>query len=120
MLIVLFYPILGLQDSDDEDIEGDLEQQIETMMAPKRTVKEITTVPVTGTMTPAVPTTAATADKLELAKRLASKIQIEKNLGTDTKAQTTAEAIMKGGIMAAQPKMPVSVSFLFLKWFVRI
>jgi len=32
---------LGLQDSDDEDIEGDIDQQIETMLAPKRIVKEI-------------------------------------------------------------------------------
>lgn len=32
---------LGLQDSDDEDIEGDIDQQIETMLAPKRIVKEV-------------------------------------------------------------------------------
>lgn len=33
--------ILGLQDSDDEDLEGDIDQQIESMLAPKRIVKEI-------------------------------------------------------------------------------
>ncbi|XP_073962013.1 pre-mRNA processing factor 5 [Choristoneura fumiferana] len=32
---------LGLQDSDDEDVEGDLDQQIETMLAAKKIVKEI-------------------------------------------------------------------------------
>lgn len=31
----------GLQDSDDEDLENDIDQQIENMLAPKRTVKEI-------------------------------------------------------------------------------
>jgi len=94
---------LGLQDSDDEDIEGDLEQQIETMMAPKRIVKEIVAAPITNSGgTPSAP---PSADKLELAKRLASKIQAEKNLGTDTKAQLTAEAILKGGIMNVQPKI---------------
>ena len=31
----------GLQDSDDEDLENDIDQQIESMLAPKRTVKEI-------------------------------------------------------------------------------
>lgn len=31
----------GLQDSDDEDIENDIDQQIESMLAPKRIVKEI-------------------------------------------------------------------------------
>jgi ATP-dependent RNA helicase DDX46/PRP5 len=32
---------VGLQDSDDEDIEGDIDQQIESMLAPRRIVKEI-------------------------------------------------------------------------------
>jgi len=31
----------GLVDSDDEDIENDIDQQIESIMAPKRIVKEI-------------------------------------------------------------------------------
>ena len=31
----------GLQDSDDEDLEHDIDQQIENMLAPKRIVKEI-------------------------------------------------------------------------------
>lgn len=32
---------LGLADSDDEDIEQDIDQQIESMLNTKRTVKEI-------------------------------------------------------------------------------
>lgn len=32
---------LGLADSDDEDLEHDIDQQIESMFATKRTVKEI-------------------------------------------------------------------------------
>jgi len=95
----------GLEDSDDEDLEGDLEQQIETMMAPKRTVKEVTAlVPVPAPGGGGAPS----VDKLELAKKLASKIQLEKNLGTDTKVQLTAEAVMKGSIFSGQPRVSVS------------
>lgn len=39
--MVVTYLIIGLQDSDDEDLENDIDQQIESMLAPKRTVKEI-------------------------------------------------------------------------------
>lgn len=98
---------LGLADSDDEeDIEQDIDQQIETLFAAKRTVKD-TSVPTpavtmvnaaisagTGTGTTAG---ASNSDKLELAKRLASKISTNKNLGSDGKfTQAAAEAILKG------------------------
>jgi ATP-dependent RNA helicase DDX46/PRP5 len=36
-----FASYAGLQDSDDEDLEHDIDQQIESMLAPKRIVKEI-------------------------------------------------------------------------------
>jgi ATP-dependent RNA helicase DDX46/PRP5 len=36
-----FASFVGLQDSDDEDLEHDIDQQIENMLAPKRIVKEI-------------------------------------------------------------------------------
>lgn len=111
---------LGLADSDDEeDIEQDIDQQIEQLFAAKRTVKD-TSVPtpavtmvatptagstvisagtaaVTNTVTPTV-ASAIGSDKLELAKRLASKISTNKNLGADGKAssQVSAESIMKG------------------------
>lgn len=86
----------GLQDSDDEDIEGDIEQQIETMMAPKRTVKDVVAIPTQPVGT--IPVT----DKLELAKKLASQLQSMKNLGSDNKAQLTASDVMKGGFKNVQ------------------
>ncbi|XP_041981934.1 probable ATP-dependent RNA helicase DDX46 [Aricia agestis] len=83
---------LGLQDSDDEDVEGDLDQQIETMLAAKKIVKEIKP-GVVG-----APAAAASADgKLELARRLASRINLAKGLGEHKGAtQQAAEAILKG------------------------
>ncbi|KAL1123116.1 hypothetical protein AAG570_002204, partial [Ranatra chinensis] len=90
---------LGLQDSDDEDLENDIDQQIESMLAPKRTIKEIRA-PL-GTMpNSSVPgNSIAATDKLELAKRLASRINMAKNLGAEAKGATqqAAEAILKGG-----------------------
>lgn len=107
---------LGIQDSDDEDEdENDIDQHIEHMFAAKRNVKEIeaplivgaTTAPTTPTtQTPATnvkpttnPATAQQTQKLELAKRLASRINMSKNLGSEAKdaTQQAAEAILKGG-----------------------
>lgn len=86
------------------------------MLAPKRTVREITR-PAAAAAAAAAAATAATAgggtasssstpgqpvpsatDKLELAKKLASKINIAKNLGAEAKGATqqAAEAILKG------------------------
>lgn len=91
---------LGLQDSDDEDnLEDDIDQTIENMFATKRTVKEVE-VPVIPTILPVnLQSAAASTDKLELAKRLASRINIAKNLGIEAKGATqqAAEAIFKGG-----------------------
>lgn len=91
---------LGLADSDDDDdLENDIDQTIESMFATKRTVKEVE-VPVIPTILPVnVQPTIASTDKLELAKRLASRINIAKNLGVEAKgaSQQAAEAIFKGG-----------------------
>lgn len=91
---------LGLADSDDEDdLENDIDQTIESMFATKRTVKEVE-VPVIPTILPVhIQPTIASTDKLELAKRLASRINIAKNLGIEAKGATqqAAEAIFKGG-----------------------
>lgn len=98
---------LGLQDSDDEDLEHDIDQQIESMFATKRIVKEIKA-PM-GIINPASAAGQHSAmDKLELAKRLASRINLTKNLGTDAKwaTQQAAEAILKGG--GNQPLITVS------------
>ncbi|XP_063244308.1 probable ATP-dependent RNA helicase DDX46 [Bacillus rossius redtenbacheri] len=92
---------LGLQDSDDEDLEHDIDQQIENMLAPKRTVKEIKAPygginPANAVPNPMMP---SATDKLELARKLASKINMAKNLGAEAKGATqqAAEAILKGG-----------------------
>ncbi|XP_017785596.1 PREDICTED: probable ATP-dependent RNA helicase DDX46 [Nicrophorus vespilloides] len=111
---------LGLQDSDDEDLEHDIDQQIESMFATKRIVKEIKA-PMAGGAANAASSSSAggggnsqqsqqqmqsqqqlqqhtAADKLELAKKLASKINLSKSMGTDTKfaTQQAAESILKG------------------------
>lgn len=100
---------LGLQDSDDdEDLENDIDQQIENMFAAKRNVKEIEAPLITAPplVVPAIPTgvvpvpAASQTDKFELAKRLASRINIAKNLGLEAKGATqqAAEAILKGSV----------------------
>ncbi|CAH2043934.1 unnamed protein product, partial [Iphiclides podalirius] len=88
---------LGLQDSDDEDVEGDLDQQIETMLAAKKIVKEIKPGVAAGGAAAAA-AAASTDGKLELARRLASRINIAKGLGAEHKGATqqAAEAILKG------------------------
>ncbi|KAK4873752.1 hypothetical protein RN001_013112 [Aquatica leii] len=87
---------LGLQDSDDEDLEHDIDQQIESMFATKRTVKEIKA-PL-GIINPSMGGQHSAMDKLELAKRLASRINLTKSHGLDTKfaTQQAAESILKG------------------------
>ncbi|ENN75973.1 hypothetical protein D910_10718, partial [Dendroctonus ponderosae] len=99
---------LGLQDSDDEDLEQDIDQQIESMFATKRTVKEIKA-PLG--ISPAAAAAAAQAsanssgsavNKLELAKKLASKITFTKSTNFDAKfaTQQAAESILKGSSSA--------------------
>ncbi|EFX67324.1 hypothetical protein DAPPUDRAFT_302036 [Daphnia pulex] len=72
---------LGLQDSDEEDIENDLDEQIETLMAAKRIVREVQASTLVsgggGSVAASIPSKTAT-DKLELAKRLASRINLAK------------------------------------------
>ena len=95
---------LGLQDSDDEDIEGDIDQQIETMLNTKRTVKEIKITPALMNQATAAGVAGAAggpspSDKLELARKLAQKINIQHNIGKEAKgaSQQAAEYILKGG-----------------------
>lgn len=101
---------LGLQDSDeDDDLENDIDQQIENIFAAKRHVKEIEAPLVTPPISVTLPASIAAAgsgpsgtqtDKYELAKRLASRINLAKNLGLEAKGATqqAAEAIFKGGL----------------------
>lgn len=111
---------LGLQDSDDdEDLENDIDQQIENMFAAKRNVKEIEAPLITTVQSATTPAIAVTTlpvtsqtDKYELAKRLASRINIAKNLGLEAKGATqqAAEAILKGGVTQSL----ITVMFFFL------
>jgi len=102
---------LGLVDSDDEDdLENDIDQTIESMFATKRTVKEIQApiIPAAAPQPAAAPppqnVAAASTDKLELAKKLASRINITKNLGAEAKGATqqAAEAIFGKGSVSTQ------------------
>ena len=94
---------LGLQDSDDEDVEHEIDAQIEKLLAPKRTVKSIDAnsasmvgqTPGAGAAKPGEAASAQAADKLELAKRLASKINLKNN--PKGASQQAAEAFLKGG-----------------------
>ncbi|KAM9332348.1 LOW QUALITY PROTEIN: putative ATP-dependent RNA helicase DDX46 [Pholidichthys leucotaenia] len=103
---------LGLQDSDDEDGALDIEEQIESMFNSKKRVKDLTapgaaapagTVTTTAAATGALPslglTSAGNIQKLEMAKRLALKINAQKNLGAEAQdvMQQATNAILRGG-----------------------
>ncbi|KAI7688455.1 putative ATP-dependent RNA helicase DDX46 [Sarcoptes scabiei] len=82
---------LGLQDSDDEDPEEDIDQEIENMLAPKKKTIVQPLIPVKGEKT--------LSEKLELAKQLASKISMTKTPSSvinRPSATMHAEAILKG------------------------
>ena len=79
---------LGLQDSDDEDVEQDIDQHIESMFATKRIVKEIKN-PLTAlgygipTATTTVTTsTTTTNDQQQTTDKMAAKIHVQKDSGT--------------------------------------
>ncbi|XP_063862560.1 probable ATP-dependent RNA helicase DDX46 isoform X5 [Scylla paramamosain] len=98
---------LGLADSDDEDIEHDIDQQIESMLNTKRTVKEIKAPEVSSSSDglAGMPFGGPSAsDKLELARKLAQRINLQHNIGKEAKgaSQQAAEFILKGGA-AMQP-----------------
>ncbi|TRY62763.1 hypothetical protein TCAL_11255 [Tigriopus californicus] len=95
--------VFGLQDSDDEDVEEEIDQQIELMLDPKRSVKTVSAaeaassglVPGTNVPSGTNPTgSSSAADKLELAKRLASKINIKNN--PKGASQQMAESYLSG------------------------
>ena len=102
--------VFGLQDSDDEDVEQEIDQQIEALLDPKRSVKTVSAseAAATGLVTgvnvaggagenPAAASgssTSSAAEKLELAKRLASKINIKNN--PKGVSQQAAESYLTG------------------------
>ncbi|KAL3042571.1 hypothetical protein OYC64_020493 [Pagothenia borchgrevinki] len=104
---------LGLQDSDDEDGALDIEEQIESMFNSKKRVKDLSapgatsgsagstssTSSVSGGLPGLGPTSAGNIQKLEMAKRLALKINAQKNLGAEAQdvMQQATNAILRGG-----------------------
>ncbi|XP_029303955.1 putative ATP-dependent RNA helicase DDX46 [Cottoperca gobio] len=104
---------LGLQDSDDEDGALDIEEQIESMFNSKKRVKDLSapgastgpsgasasTASVPGGLPGIGPTSAGNIQKLEMAKRLALKINAQKNLGAEAQdvMQQATNAILRGG-----------------------
>ncbi|XP_057265401.1 probable ATP-dependent RNA helicase DDX46 [Pezoporus wallicus] len=97
---------LGLQDSDDEDTAVDIDEQIESMFNSKKRVKDMAA-PGTSAPTPS----AGNAEKLEIAKRLALRINAQKNLGAEAQVlvpfhfkdvmQQATNAILRGGTIQA-------------------
>ncbi|KAF4015095.1 hypothetical protein G4228_006288, partial [Cervus hanglu yarkandensis] len=86
---------LGLQDSDDEDAAVDIDEQIESMFNSKKRVKDMAA---PGTSSVPAPT-AGNAEKLEIAKRLALRINAQKNLGIESQTArwkvTSKEALQR-------------------------
>jgi len=91
----------GLQDSDDEDIEEEIDIEIERLLSAKRTVKKIDSAAAAAMLGPNAAGAAAGAgpvneDKLALAKKLASKINIKTTAGVKGETQAATEAFLKG------------------------
>uniref|UniRef100_A0A8B9KN83 Probable ATP-dependent RNA helicase DDX46 n=1 Tax=Astyanax mexicanus TaxID=7994 RepID=A0A8B9KN83_ASTMX len=108
---------LGLHDSDDEDTALDIDEQIESMFNSKKRVKDLTApgssagvaapgftgaTAATGLTGLAAPS-AGNIQKLEIAKKLALKINAQKNLGAEAQdvMQQATNAIMRGGTIIA-------------------
>ncbi|KFZ49824.1 putative ATP-dependent RNA helicase DDX46, partial [Podiceps cristatus] len=92
---------LGLQDSDDEDTAVDIDEQIESMFNSKKRVKDMGAPGTSNHPTPS----AGNAEKLEIAKRLALRINAQKNLGAEAQVldvmQQATNAILRGGTIQA-------------------
>jgi len=93
---------LGLQDSDDEDVEEEIDAQIETLLSAKRTVKNLDPSSVVAMLAPGLKDAALSEDaapipkdKLALAKQLASKLAA-KTTGATSSGQQATEAFLKG------------------------
>lgn len=94
---------LGLQDSDDEDPEEDLNAEIANMLIPKKP-KLQTANPIQPATNPVASTQPSTApannalsnsEKIELAKKAASRINLNL-VNKATSAANTTEAFLKG------------------------
>lgn len=95
-----------------------IEQHIEDMFASRKKVTDVTkpVVPIQMQQQPqSIQSNVTNQQKLELAKRVAARINIAKKLGPESQdiiIQQTASAILKGGGMSA-PQVAVS-KFYFI------
>ncbi|XP_031427857.1 probable ATP-dependent RNA helicase DDX46 [Clupea harengus] len=108
---------LGLQDSDDEDGALDIDEQIESMFNSKKRVKDLSAPGGGGSsaasnaaaaanvssLTGLAMPSAGNIQKLEIAKKLALKINAQKNLGAEAQdvMQQATNAILRGGTIIA-------------------
>ncbi|XP_062309191.1 probable ATP-dependent RNA helicase DDX46 [Osmerus eperlanus] len=108
---------LGLQDSDDEDGALDIDEQIESMFNSKKRVKDLSApggagggmgamaaaVAAAGGLANLGAPSAGNIQKLEMAKRLALRINAQKNLGAEAQdvMQQATNAILRGGTILA-------------------
>uniref|UniRef100_A0A668A7I6 Probable ATP-dependent RNA helicase DDX46 n=1 Tax=Myripristis murdjan TaxID=586833 RepID=A0A668A7I6_9TELE len=97
---------LGLQDSDDEDGALDIDEQIESMFNSKKRVKDLSAPAAAGGLTSLGAPSAGNIQKLEMAKRLALRINAQKNLGAEAQVgtdvmQQATNAILRGGTIMA-------------------
>ena len=115
---------LGLADSDDEDIEQDIDEKIETLLAPKRTVKEVSAAPVPNLMslTPMIPGLNAgpgilgaapsqiPQDKLEMAKRAAAMIMIKNQPQAPPTGMLTENAAILSNAILTGSALPTGMT----------
>lgn len=95
---------LGLQDSDEDEPAQDIDDKIELMFNSKKIVKDVSR-PLIGKQGAGSNQQAGSANqqasnqaKLDIAKKLASKINLQKNLAQQPDVmQQAATALMKGG-----------------------
>lgn len=109
---------LGLHDSDDEDQALDIDEQIESMFNSKKRVKDLSapggaagagaggasgSLSAVSGVTGASAPSAGNIQKLEIAKKMAIKIQAQKNLGAEAQdvMQQATNAILRGGTIIA-------------------
>jgi ATP-dependent RNA helicase DDX46/PRP5 len=98
---------LGLNDSDDDEVSNvDIDKQIEQIFNSKKSVKE--TMVGANEQGEKGEVGRDNKQKLELAKKMAEKINARKGDGKQSESQATAEAVMKG--LAVKPAAAPTVS----------
>ncbi|EEC12441.1 ATP-dependent RNA helicase, putative, partial [Ixodes scapularis] len=109
---------LGMQDSDDEDAEADIDREIESMLAPKKRVIKELPIPLPmialGSTAPVPAPAGGVSEKLEMARMLACRINMTRTFSAPSQPapdipqtpQSAAEAMMRGQFI---PELPTPV-----------